>query len=126
MLEESVSSDHDTVDGQFLTDQFLHKVRGVVDMLLDDNRAFGDGEPGPDTAWNLKTWYLFHRLENNHVITKMANHVTNQVSCLLGMDPITPQCLRSATPTEWKIVLLNPVQGDNSFLEDSSLTTITY
>ena len=57
MLEEFVSSDHDTVIGQFFTDHFLHNVRGVVDTLLDDNRAVCDGELGPDTAWNLKTWY---------------------------------------------------------------------
>ena len=98
MLEESVSSDHDTVDGQFSTEQFLHKDRGVAETLLDDNRAVFDGEDGPETAWNLKTLYTCNQLESNHVITTIAKHVTNQVSCVLGMNEITPQCLRSGLP----------------------------
>ena len=42
-------------------------------------------------------WWC-NRLENEHVVTKIAEVITNQVSCVLGHDQITPKSLRSGLP----------------------------
>ena len=38
------------------------------------------------------------RLEAKHIITKTASAVTDQVSCVLGIDKITPESLRASIP----------------------------
>ena len=49
-------------------------------------KALCRGGEGFETAWNQKTLYTCDRLESNAVVTKIAKVVTNQVSCVLGMD----------------------------------------
>lgn len=38
------------------------------------------------------------QLEANQIITKMASVVTDQVSCVLGIDKITPESHRAGIP----------------------------
>ena len=99
---EIVPPIHETTHNHLYTDQFLEKVRRVVAILLEDNRAvckvLRNGEEGFDNAWHPRTLYLCNRLEDNHVISMIAEHVTHQVSCVLGMHHITPQDLRTSLP----------------------------
>ncbi|KAM0804453.1 hypothetical protein BDR22DRAFT_969794 [Usnea florida] len=113
MYEKSVARILDFVGNATRT-----RYRQLLPLPPVDYKALCRGEEGFETAWNQKTLDTCDRLESNAVVTKIAKVVTNQVSCVLDMDQITPQYLRSRLPERIKRHLLEIHVVTLDFVDD--------